>query len=686
MQPKWFEHSFRRNLVDMHIADSDPRFMRAYDPVHYVDNLVRAGIDTAIVYAGNCLGLCFWPTRVGQMHRGLDGRDILREVTDECRRRDLKVVVYFNIWSRWAYDTHPEWRYVNAAGKGHLVETQGQRYGLCCPNTAYGPYVLQQVADLAEHYAMDGFWVDMIGWFAGPCFCAACQARYRDETGAAFPAQVDWLDPAFDQFQTRREAWFAGFARDIRATLHRHQPAASITFQAASWSLGWYLGVSPELFAQSDYLAGDFYGDPIEQSYVCKLLEALATHRPVEFMTSRCPTLAEHTTMKPRELLEAQAFAAMANNAAFVFIDAMNPDGTVEPAPYVVMGDILARTRVYEQYLGPHLTRLADVGLYTDLRSLASLQDAGTPLADASPRRVPARSLQRVAGTLVRHHLTYDVVTRRQLGELARFRVVILPDAFRLDVEEAAALREYVAAGGRLYVSGDTSFAAGNGDFLLGDMLGVRRAGRTAWEITFLSPTPGHSELSPATAGAPLELNEGMTLVEADADAEVLAHLALPYTPPFDAQVYASAISNPPGPASEHPALVRHAYGQGVTLYCAGRLESAPHEAHATVFARLIRGLLNGPDLVQTDAPRAVEIMVYADDHARCLLVCLLNFQRDLPNIPVHHIEVSVGLGGRPASTVTCLPDDVPVPARVQGDRVAFTVERLETFAMYRIA
>lgn len=94
MKNLWYEKSYRRNLVDMHIDDSDPVYMSQFDPIKYVDNLVIARTDTAIIYAGNCLGICFWPTRIGHKHKNLKSRDILKETIVECRR-GLNVIVYF---------------------------------------------------------------------------------------------------------------------------------------------------------------------------------------------------------------------------------------------------------------------------------------------------------------------------------------------------------------------------------------------------------------------------------------------------------------------------------------------------------------------------------------------------------------------------------------------------------------
>lgn len=684
MGGKWFDHSYRRNLVDMHINDADPVYLSQYDPVKYVDNLVAARVDTAILYAGNCLGICFWPTSAGHIHQSLNGRDILKEVIAECRKRGLHVVVYYNIWSRWAYDHFPEWRYRDANGRGMYVESEGKRYGMCCSNSGYADYVYRQVDDLAGNYDMDGLWVDMIGWFGGVCFCDSCKRLYAQESGRPFPERIDWRDEHWRDFQQHREAWHAEFARKIREKVLARKPGISVAFQSASWSLGWGIGLSTELYRQSDYLAGDFYGDPVEQSFVCKYLESLSPNRPVEFMVSRCPTLEEHTITRPKELLEAQVYSAIAANASFVFIDAIDPLGTMNPEVYRLMGEIFGSTMAYEPYLGPQLKRRAEVGIYVDIHSLASMKDNGKPIAEVPVSNL-TRNLLQTAATLIRHKIPYDVVTRPQLGRLSDFQVLILPDAFMLDRDEAEAIRRFVSQGGSLYASKNTAWIHGHGDSLLSDVFGVSRQGETAENETYLSPVPGFDGLNPFTQNFPLEIRDTQALVSPLPGAEVLATLTLPFTPPNDPYEFSSAISNPPGRFTAHPSLVRNHFGKGICIYSAGAIEAMPHDAQGGIFAGLVRSLLTRPACFETDAPRPVEITLYEDPAQKRWLVCVLNFQKELPNLPVFDIKIKVNLPGNDFAEVLSLPGSTPIPCDLSKGSVSFTVDRLDTFRMFAI-
>ena len=92
--------------------------------------------------------------------------------------------------------------------------------------------------------------------------------------------------------------------------------------------------------------------------------------------------LRDHTGMKSEALLEAKASAAIADAAAFIFIDAIDPIGTLNPLVYERMGRIFDRLMPYYPHLGGQ--RVQDVG---------DLLQPGieVQLRRQRPRRRPAR-------------------------------------------------------------------------------------------------------------------------------------------------------------------------------------------------------------------------------------------------------------------------------------------------------
>ncbi|MDQ6419712.1 alpha-L-fucosidase [Paenibacillus sp. LHD-117] len=690
----WYRNSYRRNLVDMHIPDWDERFMSKFDTARYVELLKTARVDTAMVYASSCLGICYWPTPYGHMHTGLGGRDLIGEVTSACREAGIRVIVYVNFWSKWAYDTYPDWRFVSDEGRNtaEYLWDRG-RFGVCCFNTPYRAFMLSQIEDLCERYDFEGMWIDMIHWPYSPCYCGACIARYLRETGCEIPRTVDWSDPAWIRFQRKREAWLAEYAAEMTKQIKEKKPGATVGQQSSSWSVGWQNGLTADFFKQTDYASGDFYGNALQQTFICKALHHLTENKPFEFMTSRCPDLTEHTTTKSKAMLRAQAFSAVTNGGAFLFIDAIDPEGTLDPSVYRLMGEVYGEIEAYEPYFDPDAEIVQDVAIYLNFESQIDFRDNGRPVMAGGLEKPVIQSAMNAAQSLMNANVPYGVVTKKNLPELARFSVIVLPNPSVLDDEEIKALRDFVRSGGGLYSSKDAALFDKDGsrrqDFGLADVIGVSRVGETAEEITYLSPTDRYGEWFPRHSAAyPVMISGSQAIVTLSGalEAEVAASQTLPYVNPSDAEHFASAISNPPGVFTERPALVLNRIGEGRSVYCTGELERMTSDDHRDLFVRLICSLSPNGWSTGSDAPKSVEAVWFHHKADRRYTLRVLNFQEQLPNIPVANIGFSLRWQGPSPQSVVLLKEGTPLVYEFRDGYVSFRLPLLETFAMVELA
>ncbi len=691
--PPWYRNSYRRNLVDMHIPDWDERFMSKFDTARYVELLKTARVDTAMVYASSCLGICYWPTLYGHMHAGLKGRDLIGEVSEACRESGIRVIVYVNFWSKWAYDNYPEWRFVSDDGRNtaEYLWDRG-RFGVCCFNTPYREYMLAQIGDLCERYDFEGMWIDMIHWPYSPCYCGSCKNRYFRETGGEIPRTVDWMDRDWIRFQRKREAWLAEFAAEMASLIKEKKPGATVGQQCASWSVGWQNGLNADFFKQTDYVSGDFYGNSLQQTFICKALYDLTEKKPFEFMTSRCPDLTEHTTTKSKDMLRAQAFSAVTNGGAFLFIDAIDPEGTLDPGVYRLLGEIYAEIAAYEPYFDPDAEIVQDVAIYLNFESLIDFSDNGRPVMAGSLDKPVIQSAMNAAKSLMNANIPYGVITKKNLAELDRFSVVVLPYPVILDDEEIGALRGFVRRGGGLYASKEASLFDKDGklrpDFGLADVLGVSHKGETAESTTYLSPAEAYSEWFPRHSTAyPVVISGSQTIVTISGcgTVEVMAAQTLPYVHPGDTQRFASAISNPPGIPMNRPALVLNRFGEGRSVYCAGELERMASDDHRDLFVRLINSLARDGWSAGSDAPKAVEAVWFHHKQSRRYTLRVLNFQDQLPNIPVAEIGFRLRWTDPAPKRFDLLPEGTPLAYELRDGYVSFRLPLLETFAMVTV-
>ncbi len=66
----WIEGNYRRNLMDMHIDDWNPEFLSKINVDEYVQCLKDCGAQAAMIKGKPHTGLCYYPTKIGRMHKG----------------------------------------------------------------------------------------------------------------------------------------------------------------------------------------------------------------------------------------------------------------------------------------------------------------------------------------------------------------------------------------------------------------------------------------------------------------------------------------------------------------------------------------------------------------------------------------------------------------------------------------
>jgi hypothetical protein len=665
----------------MHITDWNEKFLSEFDPDEYVRLLKLAQVQSTVLYTHSHVGLTNFPTKVGRQHRGMQGKDHLRRVIENCHKNGIAVQLYYSvIFDRWAYENYPDWRIVLVDGK---EAAERSRHGLLCPNSPYRNYVVALAEEICRGYQFEGIRFDMTFWPA-VCYCRYCQKRFADEEGGELPRVINWEDPKWVSFQRRREAWLTDFARLLTTTVKKLQPQVSVEHQSSTYPLGWRFGVTQELSRQNDFLQGDFYGGALQGSFVRKLLYSLTENLPYGFETSVMVGLRNHTAKKSKELLRTKAYAALADAGAFIFIDAIDPVGTLNESVYRRMGAVFEEIKPYEKFLGGRPCR--DVGIYFSMESKCDFADNGKapddPKLSSKAPHVEA-TLNFVKACIV-HHIPYGIATRKTLDRLGEHKVIVLPNVLMMDEEEVEAFKAYVREGGNLYASKYSSLITKAGvrkpDFLLGEVFGVSWTGETKENYTFIAPEEPYQHLFPEFSPKyPVGIDSTQMIVRALPGAEVVGTVVLPYSDPADPTRYASIHSNPPGILTSHPAVVLNRYGTGKALYVAGELEGS--DTYLEILANLTR-LLYADFTFEAEAPPPVEISAFRQEDKKRFLINLLNFQEQLPNIPVEGIRVKVRLGNQRVRQLLLLPDGKKLNFQKAGDSVEFTVPRLETFQM----
>jgi hypothetical protein len=705
MAKNWFEKSYRRTETTWHISEQNPAYFSKFDPREYVDLLLLGKVETTCIFSNSHTGLSHWPTKVGHMHNCLKGRDILRDVIELCHNKGISVILYYSVtYNDWAYENHPDWRMIDMNNKG--VKRFYGRAGVCCPNSPYRDFAAAQIRELCEMYDFEGIWCDMTFWTT-VCYCQHCKERYDKSIGGEIPTRVDWSNPKWVAFQRKREEWLAEFAQLLTGTLNKHKAGASVNHQGAAFTEGRWVarGASVELARQSDFMNHDFYGNAVNQSFHCKLFSRMGNSSHFEYITCSyywvndynklaqfpmAPVAATHTEIKPLHLLLAQTYAAISKNGAIRFFNDAHPDGRLNRTFYERMGKAFEQTKEHEPYLGG--TPCEDVGIYINFESGIDFDHNGRPAIEFPELENSWQSTTEAsinaAKSLMNAHVTFGVITKASLANLNDFQILLLPNLLMVDDDEVKALKEFVVKGGVLYASKFTSLYDKQGakkqNFQLAELFGVDFVGETDELFTYIVPGADFKKIfGDYSYDWPIAVNGTQLRVRPRNRVQVLATIALPYTDPKDTRNYSQILSNPPGMYTDEPAIVVNSVGMGKVIYAAGVLEGLPIDSQREVLLNILRELKLKPFKITSEAPKAIELSLFDQKEKNRYLINLLNFQEEMPNIPVEGVVVKLSLQGKVPLDLVEVPSMRKIDFRKKGPSISFTVPRIETYGAF---
>ena len=625
---KWYKGIYRRNLVDMHIADWDESFFSKFDAEEYYQNLITAKIQSPMIYLQSHTGLCHYPTKSGKTHAYFEKNPrALNTLIDKCKANGMKVVGYYSlIFNNWATDAYPEWEMRNADGT--TWRNHGQRYGLCCPNNQdYRAFVEKQMREMAELFPnLDGIFYDMPYWEV-VCHCPSCKARWAKEVGGDLPKTIDWKDEKWRKFVKKRQEWMADFAMYINRKSQEILPFATCELNfAAGIACDWLAGSTEGINSACEFTGGDLYGDLYNHSFTCKYYYGITRNQPFEYMTCRCnKKLREHTISKPEMDLEAEVMLTAMHHGASLIIDAIDPVGTLDVRAYERLGKVFEKQLPYEPYMDKG-ELYAETAVYFDSTTQFSMN------GKASNKDCAIRTVR----TLIEEHIPVKIIANGNMENLSQYKMIIAPALEDFNNPEILKFVEYVAQGGTLYLSGKSESR------LIKEFFGGTITGETYGDSPYAPIWKGYDEVKAYVMptdetykGYFGEFNEQYPLpivyklpVMENYTGEVKAKIVLPYTDPDDYTVFASIHSNPPAKATEKPAIIEKSYGKGKVIWTSATIELDDRENFKNIFTAIVKA--NVDLKITTQASKFVETVIFKDGDTYYVNLFDLHFAEDL--------------------------------------------------------
>jgi hypothetical protein len=461
----WFDRPMR--WVQLTLVENDPG---RFDVQFWLDYFRRLHADAATLSAGGIVA--YYPTDVPLHHRSawLGQSDPFGALVTGCRALGMHVVARTDPHAvrEEVRIAHPEWISVTSAGEQRRHWANRDLWVTC----ALGPYnfeFMDQVhREIVSRYKVDGIFSNRWAQQGGDCFCANCQANFKQATGKELPQTTDARNPLRREFIEWRKARLTALWKKWDATVQAANPEARFIPNGP-----------PDLKSAGDLAAIQFTDNQARRGLTlpwangrrAKEYRSVMGRRPIGGIFS--VGLEEPYRWKDSVQSESEIRLWVAEGTA----NGMRPwvtkfSGVLYDRRWLPMVERIYQWHFdHEQYLRNE----------APLARVALLHSEQT--ATYHPGVGPGdRAEDHVLGmyhALIEARVPFEIVHEAFLTQdrLDQFRLLILADAAALSDEQCAAIRTYVKRGGSLLATFATSLYDEAGqqrkDFGLADLFGV---------------------------------------------------------------------------------------------------------------------------------------------------------------------------------------------------------------------
>lgn len=464
----WYNRPMR--WAQLTLVENDPG---RFDPDFWLSYFKKIHADAACLSAGGIVA--YYPTDVPLHHRSnwLGNADPFGYLVNGCRKMGMSVMARTDPHAarQEVLEAHPDWIAVTASGEKRRHWANPELWVTC----ALGPYNFEFMSrvhqEIMERYAPDGIFSNR--WAGhGVCYCEHCTRNFKAWSGYDLPRTTDRFDPVlmkWNEWNTLRlkELWvlWDGIIRKQKTTsrfIPNGFPDKVITGK-----------LSDIVF--TDHQARSGVIPPWSNGKVAKELRASIGMKPLGGIFS--VGVEEQYRWKDSVQSEAEVKVWVAEGTA----NGMRPwftkfSGVLYDRRWLDTVDKIYQEHFRNERYLRNIAPMARVGM------VFSEQEAvyGT-------RPWQQKSGDHALGmyhALVESRIPFEMVNASLLDtdHLKAFKLLVLPNIYSLSDAQCDQLRQFVAGGGSLVATYETSLYDEKGkqraDFGLADLLGVSYEGK----------------------------------------------------------------------------------------------------------------------------------------------------------------------------------------------------------------
>ena len=477
---EWFGRPMR--WAQLVLVEDDPGNGR-YDPAFWIDYFRRTHCDAVNLSAGGCV--CYYPTKIPFHHRSNwmgEGDDPFGHLYEACRKEGMVVVARTDPHSVLpdAANAHPEWLHITADGEPRRHWATPGRFVTC----ALGPYNFEFMTgvhrEILTLYKVDGIFSNR--WAGhGLCYCESCRKDFFDRYKMDLPRTDDPQDPARRNYILWRQEKLFALWKVWDDAIRDINPNARFIANSGGGAL------STLDMKQIGDLADTLYADrqarrglmpPWAAGKNAKEYRATLGNKAIAGITS--VGVEERYRWKDSVQSDVEVKLWMADGVA----NGLRPwfvkfSGTVHDRRWMKPVEEFYR---WHKSAERYLRNEQPVARVAMVYSQQSAWFYGGPEAR---RKIEDHTLGWYQA-LVEARIPFEMVHDQLLdaAHVDRFRTLILPNIAALSDHQCRQLRDFVARGGSLVATFETSLYDKWGkpreQFGLADLFGVRFTGRVA--------------------------------------------------------------------------------------------------------------------------------------------------------------------------------------------------------------
>jgi type 1 glutamine amidotransferase len=475
----WQERPMR--WAQLAFTDDDPG---NFDPQLWLDYFKLLHADGVCLSAGGFTA--YYPTKIPLHTRapGVDQVDAFGLMVAGCRALGMNVIARVEPggFREDVFAAHPEWVARQADGTPQRYFGSTDLYMNCALGGYNFEFITSVMREIMQSYPVDAIFTNR--WATQSlCFCDSCRTLFRAASGHEIPQTESAESPVGRAYSEWSAARLLELAQLWNTAIRAINPNAFLVpngVGSAGRDLKTYAEFTPLLCSDSQARRGVI--PPWENGKHAKICRMTMGEKPICGIFS--VGVEEAYRWKDSVQSEAEIRAWVASGMAQGF------------RPWVVKFN----AKPIDRRWMPVVARIYDWHWKNEryLRNVANLAQvaivaAADQLSGAGPDKgagIPGDYVNGYYQALVEARIPFQMIYDRSIDatQLDRYRVVILPNVTRLSLAQCQQLRDYVARGGRIVATHQTSLydetGARRADFGLSDLFGCSFAGQIDERVT----------------------------------------------------------------------------------------------------------------------------------------------------------------------------------------------------------